>query len=215
VGEPDDRGHCAISDARRRTSNRPVGLGAAAAMALLPAGPGKSCVSSAASVSSVGNAQTSRAVASRLRVSRTVEGATTTRRAISLPDTPAAFNRSTSPGQLGRLDLMTAPLASHDQAHTIRRRPAQRQWCRLVLPSSRRHISNMPTIELSEDKRAALATFLRDTIAADPYPLAPRWRPIRSALDKIDPQSPRPSLPPLKPAGAPSLYMRKKRGRRL
>jgi hypothetical protein len=40
--------------------------------------------------------QTSLAAANRFSVSRTVEAATPTRRAISLPDTPAAFNRSTS-----------------------------------------------------------------------------------------------------------------------
>jgi hypothetical protein len=56
----------------------------------------KSCASSAASVSSAGNGQPSPATASRFNVSRTVDGATPTRRAISLPETPAAFNRSTS-----------------------------------------------------------------------------------------------------------------------
>jgi len=56
----------------------------------------KSCASSAASVSSAGNGQPSPATASRFNVSRTVDGATPTRRAISLPDTPAAFNRSKS-----------------------------------------------------------------------------------------------------------------------
>ena len=40
--------------------------------------------------------QYSPAAASRLSVSRTVDGATPTRRAISLPETPAALNRSTS-----------------------------------------------------------------------------------------------------------------------
>jgi len=45
---------------------------------------------------SAGNGQLSPAAASRFSVSRTVDGATPTRRAISLPDTPAAFNRSTS-----------------------------------------------------------------------------------------------------------------------
>ena len=45
---------------------------------------------------SAGNGQPSPAAASRFNVSRTVDDATPTRRAISLPDTPAAFNRSTS-----------------------------------------------------------------------------------------------------------------------
>ena len=56
----------------------------------------KSCASSAASVSSAGNGQPSPATASRFNVSRTVDGATPTRRAISLLPTPAVFNRSTS-----------------------------------------------------------------------------------------------------------------------
>lgn len=75
-------------------------------------------------------------------------------------------------------------------------------------------MSVMPTIEFSEEERAALAAFLRDSIAADRFPMSPRWRPIRSALEKIDPQPTRPPLPPLKPAGAPSLYLQRKRGRR-
>jgi hypothetical protein len=72
----------------------------------------------------------------------------------------------------------------------------------------------MPTIDLPKDERVAPATFLRDTIAADRYPMSPRWRPINSALAKIDPQPARPPLPPLKPAGTPSLVLRKMRGRR-
>ena len=70
----------------------------------------------------------------------------------------------------------------------------------------------MPTIDLTEDERAALAAFLRDAIAADRFPMSPRWRPIKSALAKIDPQPEPPPLPPLKPAGEPSLVLRKMRG---
>ena len=62
----------------------------------------------------------------------------------------------------------------------------------------------MSTIDLTENERAALAAFLREAIAVDPYPLAPRWRPIKSALAKIDPQSEPPPLP-LRSAGAPSM----------
>lgn len=72
----------------------------------------------------------------------------------------------------------------------------------------------MPTIELTEDERAALAAFLREAIAADRFPLAPRLRLLKSALEKIDPRPPRPELPPLKPAGEPSLFLTRKRGRR-
>ena len=37
----------------------------------------------------------------------------------------------------------------------------------------------------TEDERTALAAFLRDSIAADRFPMSPRWRPIKSALAKI------------------------------
>jgi hypothetical protein len=56
----------------------------------------KSCSSSAVSVISGGNGQPSPAAASRFNVSRTVDDATPTRRAISLIATPAVFKRSTS-----------------------------------------------------------------------------------------------------------------------
>jgi hypothetical protein len=59
-----------------------------------------------------------------------------------------------------------------------------------------------------------LAAFLREVIAADRFPMAPRWRPLRSALKKLDPQTPRQELPPLKPAGEPSLFLTRKRGSR-
>jgi hypothetical protein len=81
-------------------------------------------------------------------------------------------------------------------------------------PAPHRHMPGMPTIELTDGERAALAAFRRDAIAAERYPMAPRWRPIKSALAKIDPQPEPAPLPPLKPAGEPSLYLQRKRGRR-
>lgn len=72
----------------------------------------------------------------------------------------------------------------------------------------------IPTIEIEEDERPALVAFLRDAIAADRFPLAPRWRLIESVLAKLDPQPPRSALPPLKPPGEPSVVLRKMRGRR-
>ena len=71
------------------------------------------------------------------------------------------------------------------------------------------HITDMPTIEFTDTECTALAAFLREAIAADPYPLAPRWRPIRAVLEKIDPRPARAPLPPLKPPGEPSLVLRK------
>src|SRR5205085_1205788 len=53
-------------------------------------------VSSALSVISAGNGQLNPALASRFKVNLTVDGATPTRRAISLSPTPALVKRSTS-----------------------------------------------------------------------------------------------------------------------
>jgi hypothetical protein len=49
---------------------------------------------------------------SRFNVSRTVEDATPTRRAISLPETPAAFNRSTS--RTWRIAILSAGIVPSD-----------------------------------------------------------------------------------------------------
>ena len=107
-----------------------------------------------------------------------------------------------------------AALAPHDQTDVTRSRLAQRQRLRLVLLSPHRYIPSMPAADFTEDERAALAAFLRDSLAADRFPMAPRWRPIKSALAKIDPQPEPPPLPPLKATGEPSMVRRKMRGRR-
>jgi hypothetical protein len=53
---------------------------------------------------------------------------------------------------------------------------------------------------LTEDERAAVSKLLRDTIAADQFPLSPRVRRLKSALAKLDPsavpQRPEPLPPP-------------------
>jgi hypothetical protein len=49
---------------------------------------------------------------------------------------------------------------------------------------------------LTHDEKAVLAGLLRDTIAADRYPLSPRVRSLKVILDKLDPPSPRPSPKP-------------------
>ena len=48
----------------------------------------------------------------------------------------------------------------------------------------------MPEENLTPDERAAVVKLLRDTIAADNYPLSPRVRRLKSALPKLDPAPP-------------------------
>ena len=54
----------------------------------------------------------------------------------------------------------------------------------------------MPNPNLTDDERAALTKLLRDTIAADPYPLSPRIQRLKGLLAKLDPA----------PAAATQLY---------
>jgi hypothetical protein len=71
-------------------------------------------------ITAAGNGQLSPAAASRIRVSRTVDGATPTRRAISLPETPAALNRSTS--RAWRIAILSAgivPSAAKPKERTL------------------------------------------------------------------------------------------------
>jgi thiaminase/transcriptional activator TenA len=76
---------------------------------LVPAAA-NSADSSAASVISAGNGQLNPALASRFNVNRTVDGATPTRRAISLSPTPAVLNRSTS--RTWRIVVLSAGIRS-------------------------------------------------------------------------------------------------------
>ena len=76
---------------------------------LVPAAA-KSGASSAASVKSAGKGQSNPALASRFKVSRTVDGATPTRRAISLSPTPAVFKRGTS--RTWRIVVLSAGIRS-------------------------------------------------------------------------------------------------------
>ena len=59
----------------------------------------------------------------------------------------------------------------------------------------------MPHLNLTGEERAAVLKVLRDTIAADRFPLAPRLLPLKSALAKLDPPTAPASapLPPPKP----------------
>jgi hypothetical protein len=65
--------------------------------------------------------------------------------------------------------------------------------------------------DLSPEDYAAIAALLRDTIAADRFPMSPRIKRWRAILNKLDPPAPKPApFPPLKPPGAPSLLRAKK-----
>jgi hypothetical protein len=57
----------------------------------------------------------------------------------------------------------------------------------------------VPTLDLTDEERAALVRFLRDGIDRDRFPLSPRLVPIRTILDKLDPPAPRP--PPRRETG--------------
>ena len=64
--------------------------------------------------------------------------------------------------------------------------------------------------DLSPEDRAAIAALLRDTIAADRFPLSPRITRMRAILDKLEPPAAPPPLrfPPLR-QGQPSQFLRK------
>jgi len=69
--------------------------------------------------------------------------------------------------------------------------------------------------DLSPEDCAAIAALLRDTIAADRFPLSPRIKRWRLILDKLGPPKPKPApFPPLKPPSAPSTFLAKKAWRR-
>ena len=72
---------------------------------------------------------------------------------------------------------------------------------RLAIPFSTRHISIMVEENLTPDERVAVVKLLRDTIAADNYPLSPRIRRLKTALAKLDPE-PAVAAEPYPPAKA-------------
>ena len=65
---------------------------------------------------------------------------------------------------------------------------------------------------LSPEDYAALASLLRDTIAADRSLVSPRVKRWQAILDKLDTPTPAPHSAQ-KPPGAPSMMLRKKRRR--
>jgi hypothetical protein len=70
------------------------------------------------------------------------------------------------------------------------------------------------TPELNDDDKAILCELLRNTIAADRFPLSPRIRRLQAILDMLDPPAPRTEpLPPPKPPGERSTALTRKRRR--
>ena len=67
---------------------------------------------------------------------------------------------------------------------------------------------------LTHDDKAILAGLLRDTIAADRYPLSPRVRSLKAILDKLDPPAPRAEPYPSPKPWVNSMIGQRKRGRR-
>jgi hypothetical protein len=68
--------------------------------------------------------------------------------------------------------------------------------------------------DLSDSERAALIALLKETIAADRFPLSPRIRGLKRILDKLEPPPPASeTLPPPKPPGERSIVLSKKRRR--
>jgi hypothetical protein len=71
----------------------------------------------------------------------------------------------------------------------------------------------MPIIDLTDDELAAVTAAVRRTLEADKFPHAPRLKPLRSALAKLDPASASRRLPEPKPP-LPEAPARSQGGRR-
>jgi hypothetical protein len=74
------------------------------------------------------------------------------------------------------------------------------------------YIQAMP-LDLTDDEREALTRHLRAHIQGDPYPFAPRLKPLKRILEKLDPQPVRAPLPEQKRYPIPSTVMKKGRRR--
>lgn len=72
-------------------------------------------------------------------------------------------------------------------------------------------IASPDTADLTEADRAILAALLRETIAADRFPLSERIKSLRAILDKLDPPAVREVMPPPKPPGEPSWARKRRR----
>jgi hypothetical protein len=70
------------------------------------------------------------------------------------------------------------------------------------------------TADLTDDDKAILAKLLRDTIAADRFPLSPRIKSFKAILAKLAPPAPCPEpIPAPKPPGERSILSTRKRRR--
>jgi hypothetical protein len=66
---------------------------------------------------------------------------------------------------------------------------------------------------LTDDERAAVVTALRQVIDNDRYPLSPRMRPFKTALEKLDPASA--PKAPVERKPLPEATARSRGGRRM
>ena len=74
----------------------------------------------------------------------------------------------------------------------------------------------MPLPDLTEADRAILVEVLRETIAADRFPMSPRVRSLKAILAKLDPTAETPAVSPYpapRLSSLPSLLLARKRGR--
>lgn len=71
----------------------------------------------------------------------------------------------------------------------------------------------MRKIDLTDDELAAVVASVRRTLDEDRYPLAPRLKPLRAALAKLDPAS-APKPPPQPKPPLPEAPARRGRGGR-
>jgi hypothetical protein len=72
----------------------------------------------------------------------------------------------------------------------------------------------MPIIDLTDDEHAAVTAAVRRTLNDDKFPHAPRLKPLRSALAKLDPAS-APKPPPAPKPPLPEAPSRGRGGRRV
>jgi hypothetical protein len=56
----------------------------------------------------------------------------------------------------------------------------------------------MPNLDLTDEELAALLRLVKQVLNTDRYPLSPRLYPLRSILEKLEPQPVREPLPPPK-----------------
>lgn len=111
------------------------------------------------------------------------------------------------------LGSMPAVLAPHDQPDLGGKRLAQGHRRRPALASLPPHNRTM-SADLTHDDKAVLVALLRETIAADRFPMSPRIRSLKAILAKLDPPAPRSEpMPPPKPPGERSMVLLKRRRR--